>query len=236
MDSFFRNHKPRAKMNRQPKLVIWDFDGVISDTEHIWIRNWKNLLNKRLNIDWDFDTANKFLCGLSPKTKISKLKEVGINIDNDFLRELKILDWNSMIEIKAVEGVVDVFKIADFAKCIATGGNLDKTNKKLDVLNFNQYFPQNHIFTAQMVEQGKPEPDLFLFAAKQMGYQPQASIVIEDSLAGLTAALKAKMIPIAFLGCPLNNNPKYIQQVKELGIKNIFFNMKEIKDFLLSIL
>ena len=222
-------------MSKQPKLVIWDFDGVISDTEHLWIRNWATVLKNRLEIDWDFKTASDFLCGISPKTKILKFKEIGISIDEDFLAELKILDWNTMSEIVAVKDVEDVFKLPNFAKCIATGGNLDKTNKKLEVLDFHKYFTRKQIFTAQMVEHGKPEPDLFLFAAKEMGYLPQDSIVIEDSLAGLTAAIKARILPVAFLGCPLNNNPEYIRKVKELGVKNIFFNMKDVKEFLLSI-
>ena len=223
-------------MSKQPKLVIWDFDGVISDTEHLWIKNWQTILKNRLGIDWDFKTASEFLCGISPKTKILKFKEIGISIDNEFLAELKKLDWDAMSEIEAVKDVEEVFNLADFARCIATGGNLDKTNKKLEVLDFHKYFSTKQIFTAQMVEHGKPEPDLFLFAAQQMGYQPQDAIVIEDSLAGLTAAIKAGMLPIAFLGCPLNNNPEYVKKVQDLGVKHIFFDMKEVKRFLLHLL
>jgi len=140
-----------------------------------------------------------------------------------------------MSEIKQVPDVEEVLNLKNFAKCIGTGGNLDKTNKKLDVLGFNKYFPQEYIFTAQMVERGKPEPDLFLYAADKMGYTPQNTIVIEDSLAGLTAAIKAGMTAVAFLGCSLNNNDQYVSQVKELGIQYIFFEMKKVKEFLLSI-
>ncbi len=222
-------------MRKLQKLIIWDFDGVISDTEHLWIKNWNTVLKNRVGIDWDFETANKFLCGISPKTKIIKFKEIGISIDENFLAELKILDWNSMSEIKPVPDVEEVLNLTNFAKCIGTGGNLDKTNKKLDVLGFNKYFPQKHIFTAQMVEKGKPEPDLFLYAADKMGYTPQNTIVIEDSLAGLTATIKAGMTAVAFLGCALNNNDEYVSQVKELGVQHIFFEMKKVKEFLLSI-
>ena len=220
-------------MSKQSKLVIWDFDGVISDTEHLWIKNWQTLLNKKFGINWDFDTANKYLGGLSPKTKINNLQKLGFNIDDEFLAELQILDWEAMDRIEPVSGVEKVFELPNFAKCIATGGNLDKTQKKLEVLGFNKYFPENAIFTAQQVEYGKPEPDLFLFACQQMGYTPENSIVIEDSLAGLTASLRAKMVTIAYLGCPMNNNHENIQKVKDLGITNIFFNMEDVSNFLL---
>ena len=221
-------------MTQQSKLIIWDFDGVISDTEHLWIKNWQILLKKFFNVDWDFAKANKILGGLSPKTKIENLSKLGIEINDQFLLELKKLDWEAMKDMRPVENVVEIFKLTEFEHCIATGGNLDKTMRKLDLLNFNRYFPENKIFTAQQVQHGKPEPDLFLLAAQTCGFKPSDCFVIEDSLAGLSAGLKANMVTIAFLGCPMNNNPQYIQKVKNLGIEHIFYTMNDLKRFLLA--
>ena len=222
-------------MKKLPKLVIWDFDGVISDTEHLWIKNWQIMLKNKFGVEWDFVYANKILGGLSPKTKIQNLEKLGFAIDDNFLNELKKLDWEAMAKINPVPNVEEILKLDTVAKCIATGGNLDKTERKLDFLGFDIYFPKEHIFTAQQVKNGKPEPDLFLYAAKQMGYSNHDSIVIEDSIAGLTAGLKANMLTIAFLGCPMNNNSENIEKVREIGIKHIFFDMKELKKFILSI-
>lgn len=218
---------------KNSQLIIWDFDGVISDTEHLWIKNWIILLKKYFNVDWDFEIGNHYLGGTSPKTKIEILKQLHINITPEFLQELKELDWQAMEKITAVPGVEDIFKLTNYTQCIATGGNLDKTEKKLEVLGFDKYFSTQDIYTAQQVEKGKPEPDLFLFAAEKSGFAPQKCIVIEDSLAGLTAGLKAGMKTFAFLGCEMNNNPEYIQKVKDLGVKNIFFDMIDIKRLLL---
>lgn len=216
----------------QPKLIIWDFDGVISDTEHLWIKNWMILLNQKFGLNWDFEKANSILGGISPKTKIENLSLMGIQINDDFLDELKELDWQMMKSIELVEGVEDIFQLGEFAQCIATGGNRDKTERKLNILNLEKYFPQDRVFTAQQVAKGKPEPDLFLFAAKQMGYNPEQSIVIEDSLPGLEAGLRAGMETIAYLGCEMNNNPNTLQKVKDLGIQQIYFTMKELNFFL----
>ena len=87
----------------KPKLIIWDFDGVISDTEHLWLTNWQTLLKKRLGIDWDFETVNYHLGGMSPKTKIENLAKLGIVIDNNFIDELKILDWQAMEKMLPVD-------------------------------------------------------------------------------------------------------------------------------------
>lgn len=51
------------------KLIIWDFDGVISDTEKLWVENRRRMLNEKFGLNWDFATANRYLGGRSDKTK-----------------------------------------------------------------------------------------------------------------------------------------------------------------------
>ena len=84
-----------------------------------------------------------------------------------------------------------------------------------------------------MVIKGKPEPDIFLLAAKKMGFKPEDCIVIEDSVAGLTAAQKAGMTPVAFV----KYSKKYfLEDIKKLGIKNIFEDMRDVENFILNII
>lgn len=220
-----------CKMNK--KLIIWDFDGVISDTEHLWIRNWQILLKKNFGVEWDFETAKNELAGLSPKSKIELLHNKGIFIDDKFLQDLRILDWEIMnTEMKAVPEVEEILKNKNIKQCIATGGNLDKTEKKLEILNFKQYFSDNHVFTAQMVEKGKPEPDLFLLAAKSMGEEAKDCVVVEDAIPGLKAAQRAGMVPVAFIGCPMTNTVEYRDTIKNMGIEFIFDKMRDLKIWL----
>lgn len=218
------------------KLIIWDFDGVISDTEYLWIKNWMMLINRHFKLSWDFDKTNEVLGGIAPKTKIERLANIGINIDNHFLDELKILD-NRVIDcgLSLIEGVEDIFKLDVFEHCIATGGRLEKTMRKIRALELERYFKDDVIFSADLVDKGKPEPELFLFAAEKMGVQPRDCIVLEDSLAGLSAGLKAGMMTIAFVGCEMNNNEEYKKKVSDLGVKYLFDNMRELREFLLSV-
>ena len=65
-----------------------------------------------------------------------------------------------------------------------------------------------------------------------MGQLPETCVVIEDSLAGMTAGLRAGMTVIAYIGCEMNNNPENIKNIRALGVKHIFSTMAEIKDFL----
>ena len=215
------------------KLIIWDFDGVISDTEKLWLETRRDLLNKYFNLNWSFDDVNTYLGGMSDATKNEVLKDLNINVDEDFWHEAITLDLEKLDKgVELTCGIEDIFKDKKFDQCIATGGVWSKTQHKIKAVNIGKYFTDDHIFTADMVKKGKPEPDLFLLAAKKMGYSPKDCIVIEDSIAGMTAGLKAGMFVIAFLGCEMNNNDKYIKQVKSLGISNIFFSMGDVGKFL----
>lgn len=222
-------------MNIKPKLIIWDFDGVTADSEKIWIENRRTILNQKYGTNWDFETANKYIGGISDKTKIGILKNLGIMVDDNFEEDCLALDYTVMEKAMVpTPGVIDLFKQIKIKQCIATGGIKSKTQKKIEIVNIGEYFNQTNLFTADMVEHGKPEPELFLLAAERMCEKPQDCIVIEDSLAGMTAGLRANMYVIAYLGCDMNKSPDYRQKVEKMGIKDIFYNMEDLKKFLLE--
>ncbi len=218
------------------KLVIFDFDGVIADSEKIWIKNRQEELNLRYGLGWDFTTTNKYIGGMSDKTKRETLDKLGIITDDEFWKvvmqkDIEVIDNNKMPKIPYIE---DVFNCLD-KYCVATGGVFEKTLKKLKSINmWDKYINESNLFTVDMVEKGKPEPDLFLFASQKMGYKPSDCIVIEDSIVGLKAGLRAGMEVVAFLGSEIYQNDDYLAKVKELGIKNIFYDMRDVKEFLLE--
>lgn len=217
-------------------LIIWDFDGVIADSEKIWIKNRQNVLNEKYNLGWDFETTNKYLGGMSDKSKKEVLTKLGIKTDDSFWSECMKRDIECIRnkEMILTEGVDDVIKSLD-KYCVATGGVFIKTIEKLKAIDYwGKYFDENNLFTVDMVEKGKPEPDLFLYAAKKMGEEPKNCLVIEDSIVGMKAGIRAGMEVVAFLGSQMYQNDKYLEEVKKLGIKNIFYNMKDVKEFLLK--
>ena len=78
------------------------------------------------------------------------------------------------------------------AKCVASSGSHEKINITLGITGLKHHFC-NAIYSTQSVDHGKPAPDLFLYAAKQMKTDPCACLVIEDSPYGVQAALDANM-------------------------------------------
>lgn len=217
------------------KLIIWDFDGVIADTEHLWVKNRQKMLNEKFNLGWDFATANKYLGGMSDKTKRFNLDKLGIKTDDKFWEDALAADYETMRKgFCLTKGIEKIFNDKNFKQCIATGGIRSKTAEKIKTVKIGSLFPDEKIFTADMVEHGKPEPDLFWLAAKTMGEQPENCVVIEDSLPGMTAALRAGMTAVAYIGCEMNNNPEYVEKIKKLGVKYIFDNMDELYAWLKS--
>ncbi len=216
------------------KLIIWDFDGVIADSEKVWIENRKIFFHDRLGVDWDFNEVNRLFGGQADKTKRETLATMGYPTDDQFWEDALAMDMAYMVQngLEVMPGVLELIKSNKIKQCIATGGVLSKTLMKLEAIKFGNLIPEEHIFTVDLVKKGKPEPDLFLYAAKIMDEKPAQTVVIEDSIAGMTAGLKAGMTVVAFLGSKIYQNMAYLDKVKALGVDKICYDMAEVKAFL----
>jgi len=103
-------------------------------------------------------------------------------------------------------------------RCIGSNSELNMIHHKLRFTDQKQFFHDDHIFSIDHAEHPKPAPDLFLFAAQQMGYTPDNCIVIEDSTTGIDAVLAAGMSVIGFLGGSHTRNQDYIDKIKAYNI------------------
>ena len=94
--------------------------------------------------------------------------------------------------LRPIQGIEQALQSINANYCVASSGPHEKIRKTLGVSGLLPLF-EGKIFSSTDVGKGKPEPDLFLHACSTMGYTPQQTIVIEDSLAGIQAARSAKM-------------------------------------------
>ena len=134
------------------KLIIWDFDGVIADTEHLWVKNRQKMLNEKFNLDWDFATANKYLGGMSDKTKRFNLDKLGIKTDDKFWEDALAADYETMRKgFCLTKGIEKIFNDKNFKQCIATGGIRSKTAEKIKTVkigSLKKYLPPIWLNTA----------------------------------------------------------------------------------------
>ena len=183
------------------KAFIFDLDGVIVDTAKYHFLAWKKLAN---GIGVDFtETQNEQLKGVSRVKSLEKILAWGNkSISEDEFMELMALkndDYLSYInKMDENEILPDVTKILDFLiqnnQPIALGSASKNAREILKKVNLFKKF--DTIVDGNDVTKAKPNPEVFLKAAKQLNCLPKDCIVFEDSLAGVKAANIASMISV----------------------------------------
>ncbi|WP_193187726.1 HAD-IA family hydrolase [Nisaea sediminum] len=101
-------------------------------------------------------------------------------------------------DLRAMPGVIDMLDDLNCPRCIASSGPLPKIRQALEVSGLASYFGSN-LFSSYEIGVWKPEPGLFLHAARKMGFAPEQCVVVEDSEVGVRAALSAGMTAFHFL-------------------------------------
>ena len=218
------------------KLLIWDFDGVIADSEKLWLRAWYEILKSEKQINLTNKEKHELLYGIADRDRKERLAKhiPGITFDADFMnlvykREF-YLGTNFMMPIPDVEKVM---ANKNFEHCIATGATATQHKWKMTGFQWiKKYMSDKDFFTVDMVEHGKPEPDLFLLAAKTKNYEPKDCIVIGDSVNDFVAAKSAGMDCIAFTGATGNNTKEYSDKCKSFGVFAVCNNMNDVNKVL----
>ncbi|GAL68955.1 HAD family hydrolase [Jejuia pallidilutea] len=170
------------------KCIIFDCDGVLIDSEPIAIGVLVEMAN-HLGANMDFNTALIELKGKSFNSCTHLIsKRIGKPLPVNFESDYRINTFEAFREkIKPIKGVKSVVENLDIPFCTASSGPENKIRLNLEVTGLLPYFEGN-IFSCYAIKKWKPEPDIFLWAAKTMGFKPSECLVIEDSVSGATAA------------------------------------------------
>lgn len=225
-------------MDPQPiRLVIFDCDGVLVDSEGIALEVLvAALAEKGISLSTD-EAADRFL-GRSLGSLANIVRsEFGVEIDPPFLRGMReVLYDRFRAELRPLSGVaaaIDGLHAAEVACCVASSSQRERIELSLSVTGLLSRLTP-HIFSATMVENGKPAPDLFLHAAAQMGYSPSQCLVIEDSPAGIRAAQAAGMRVLAFTGGAHTEHASYRRSLAQLQPDAQFDAMDKLLHFVLA--
>ncbi|SHJ87029.1 haloacid dehalogenase superfamily, subfamily IA, variant 3 with third motif having DD or ED [Bradyrhizobium lablabi] len=183
----------------KPDLIVFDCDGVLVDSEMLSCRCLSEGL-KGYGIDLDPDQALDLFLGRSVSAVFDHYQASGHAIPAQFSTELKTLVRAAFeTALCPIEGVSSVLEGLEIPHCVASSSDFDRVAFSLSLTGLAPHF-DNRLFTAQMVERGKPAPDLFLYAADKMQTDPRRTLVIEDSVSGVTAAKAAGMTVWGFVG------------------------------------
>jgi HAD superfamily hydrolase (TIGR01509 family) len=181
-------------------LLIFDCDGVLVDSEIIALDALAKLLTG-LGLPMTVVECRQRFMGKSVKDVLAEIERLlGRPLPADWGQDANAaLLARLATELQAVEGVAAVLNQLAYPRCVASSSPPERIHLSLAASGLAAYFG-DHVFSAADVENGKPAPDLFLFAARQCGAAPSQSIVIEDSPTGIQAAQRAGMKSIGFAG------------------------------------
>jgi beta-phosphoglucomutase len=209
-------------MNKKLEAVIFDLDGVIVNTSKYHFMAWQKMAKKiGIRIDKDFE---KHLKGIGRAKSLEKILEFhGKECPTGVKKELMIqknkyyLDYIDNIERDALlPGAMQCLELLKFLNVKTVLASMSKNTKKVtDKLEIDQYF--NFIIDSKNIKESKPDPEIFIKAANSVGVSYEGCIGIEDSVAGLEAINKCKMVSIG-VGDP-----------KELFMADI--NIKDLSEF-----
>lgn len=182
------------------QLVIFDCDGVLIDSELLSADAMISEL-KKVGIEIDYRFFFSHLVGKSFKQGLEILKsEFGRAPDHAFPENFRIeLRRRFEEQLKPIDGIASLIDRLTIPCCVATSSAPDRAAHSLSVAGLIDKF-KGHIYTSTMVKNGKPAPDLFLYAAEMMKQDPLNCVVIEDSLYGLEGARAAGMQAWHFSG------------------------------------
>ena len=210
------------------KGVLFDMDGIVLDTEKLYTRFWVEAAQSL-----GYPMTHEMALGmrsLSRQAGERQLKEyLGEDADYFAVRETRIRMMEAFIEENGVELKPGIQELLSFLKehgiktSIATSSPLDRTKKYLSQVGLVDDF--DALVSGHMVEHGKPEPDIYIYAASNLGLKPEECLVLEDSPTGILAAYRAGCVPVMV---PDQDKPDEVTKTRVYAVVEDLLSVRDI--------
>jgi HAD superfamily hydrolase (TIGR01509 family) len=188
-----------GKMENKLSAVIFDMDGLMFDTERLALEAWKEVGKSA-----GFNMTDEIILASVGMNERDTEKIMKLHYGEDFhfaeLRRQTVQYIKDYVKSNGMPVKAGLYEILDFLNAkgiktaVATSTERIRAEEHINSCNILDRF--NTIVCGDEVDRGKPEPDIFLLAAKKLECKPEECIVLEDSENGVKAAYKAGMKPI----------------------------------------
>ncbi|HEX2936690.1 MAG TPA: HAD-IA family hydrolase [Bacteroidales bacterium] len=203
------------------KCIIFDCDGVLVDSETI-ANHVLLTMAREHGLRMSLEEAINVFSGRELKDCFRQIeKSISKQLPDDFEKEFRKRTFEAFRnELKPVEGVKEFIDSLNVAYCVASSGPVEKIRLNLTITGLIDKF-ENKIFSSYQINSWKPDPGIFLYAAREMSFPVSECIVIEDSKAGVKAGVSGGF---RVFGFACENNAKDLENEGA----TLFYNYKEL--------
>ena len=215
---------------RWPLLVVFDCDGVLVDSEPISLALTREHLSRHGFETSEAEGRDLFLGISSASARQIAEARLGGPLPDDFEAELSRATLARFEgELRGVPHLREAVSALGRPVCVASSGSPERIRASLRIVGYADLFGPN-VFSARAVANGKPAPDLFLHAAAKLGFDAKDCLVVEDSVAGVTAARAAGTVAFGFVGGAHLAESDYAQRLIDAGAALTFDDMRDLPD------
>lgn len=213
------------------ELIIFDFDGVVVDSEHLSSAVHAETL-QQVGMPLSPEDIDNQFTGLDFGSMMDKLaQDYGRDKTKRFAATIEANYANKMqTELQLMPHMLSFLQATELTFCIASNSKMTRLINNQQATNIADIF-NGKTYSADMVKHPKPAPDLFLYAAQQMGFAPKACLVIEDGAHGIKAANAAGMRSIGFTGGSHCKNG-HAARLTNAGASHVFDDMGELANII----
>ena len=215
------------------KHILFDCDGVLIDTEIVAaevVTNW--LISEGVDINIDTFIADYTGKTFTDILEILKAKQL-LAASTETREAVVFMDEEIRRNMRPITGVKEMLSGVPVTASMVSNSAEDYVLEAIELLEANHIF-QKRVFSAEMVPKGKPDPAVYLLALEKLNLNKEEVLVIEDSVAGVTASTAAGLKTVGFLGGTHVRNG-HGEKLKQLGTLNLVRSHKELTEYLSGI-
>jgi HAD superfamily hydrolase (TIGR01509 family) len=205
------------------QAIIFDCDGVLVDSEILALEV-ELTAAATVGLTYNLDDYKARFMGMTTAAFFALLAQdcrakTGRDLPPDFQDTCYGQYRAALSRLNEVKGALAAVRAVKHRKAVASSSNADALEEKLRRTDLWKHFVP-HVYSTDLVAQGKPAPDIFLHAAKMLDAAPQDCLVIEDSVNGVLAARAANMRVWGFLGGG-HMDARYGKRLREAGAERL---------------
>jgi HAD superfamily hydrolase (TIGR01509 family) len=226
-----RSEERQANPSHGRGLIIYDFDGVIADSEVIANAVLAEMVTE-LGKPTTLADCYRLYMGKRFVDAVAAIEaSLGSSLPEGFAASYQARTLAHLQrDLRPVAGARQhILAFSDTAKCIASSSSPDRLAVCLEVLGLQAEFG-GQVYSAALVARGKPYPDIFLLAAARMGVSPAHCLVIEDSASGVEAARAAGMTVIGLLAAS-HIQADHQQRLLQAGAQRVALTFAQAEQF-----